>query len=346
MENTGLNRYESFYRKELLKIRDDRCWDNKEWHRATGVDQSVLDGIEAGEVTLDGETYKVLKELTEKSQELTMLRFLEPKIIVSWIHKGGTGKSTLASNLAYELSRRGFNVLAIDTDSQADMTSILYPEYIDNQTDMNFYDAFILADDFEEYISRTKYDNLHVISGSAKSEDLEKTLSTMKSDTRNKIFGKCLKNIMKRNYYDFIIVDMDKSAGMLNRAILEKADYIVTPIEASMFSLKALTTIKAQIEIVNETNPKLKILGMFFNKVDLRKKGVAEAKQIVEDMFPGCMLTNYLKAESNIENSQMEHMPLAEYARNFGRYTKATKQFVKLTDEIIQRITKCEMEDM
>lgn len=346
MENTEMNRHERFYQKELLKIRDKRCWDNKEWHRATGVEQSLLDNIETGKVVLDEEAFRILKELTEKSQEVTMLRFLEPKIIVSWIHKGGTGKSTLASNLAYELSKRGYNVLAIDTDSQADMTSILYPEYLEEENNLNFYDAFILVDDFEEYIRETQYDNLHVISGSAKSEDLEKTLSTMSIETRNKIFGKCLKNIMKRNYYDFIIVDMDKSAGMLNRAILEKADYILSPLEASIFSLKALTTIQAQLNIVNETNPKLKMLGMFFNKVDLRKKGVAEAKQIVEDVFPGCMFTNFLKAESTIENSQMEHMPLAEYARNFGKYTKATKQFVKLTDEIIQRIAELEMEGM
>lgn len=338
MENIDLNRYEKFYRNELLKLRDKKCWDNKEWHRAIGVEQSILEDIESGKVLLDAESFKMLKDLTEKSEQLNLLRFVEPKIIVSWIHKGGTGKSTLASNLAYELSRRGYNVLAIDTDSQADMTSVLYPDYLEAQKDMSFYDAFIMADDFQDYISKTNYDNLHVISGSAKSEDLEKTLSTLPVDKRSKIFSKCLKSIMNYNYYDFIIVDMDKSAGLLNRAILEKADYILTPLEASIFSLKALVTIKEQITIVNKTNPKLKMLGMFFNKVDLRKKGVAEARQIVEDMFPGCMLTNFLKAESNIENSQMEHMPLAVYAKTFGKYTKATKQFVKLTDEILQRI--------
>lgn len=344
MENTELNRQEKYYRDELLKLRDKRSWDNKEWHRAIGIDQSILDCIETGEMILNPESYRALKDLTEKCQQLVMLRFSKPRIIVSWIHKGGTGKSTLSSNLSYELSRRGYNVLAIDTDSQADMTSVLYPDYLDEPT-KNFYDSFIMHDDFKGYISKTEYDNLHIISGSAKSEDLEKTLATMPTNLRNKIFGKCLSSIMKENYYDFIIVDMDKSAGMLNRAILEKADYILTPLEASIFSLKALVTIQQQLEIVKDTNPKLKMLGMFFNKVDLRKKGVAEAKELVEELFPGCMLTNFLKAEANIENSQMEHMPLAVYARTFGKYTKATKQFVKLTDEIIQRIAKLEMEE-
>lgn len=344
MENTELDRQEKFYRNELLKLRDKRRWDNKEWHRAIGIDQTILDCIETGEMVLKQESYRALKELTEKSQQLIMLRFSEPRVIVSWIHKGGTGKSTLASNLSYELSRRGYNVLAIDTDSQADMTSVLHPDYL-NEPTKNFYDSFIMHDDFKGYISKTEYDNLHVISGSAKSEDLEKTLATMPVDLRNRIFGKCLSSIMRENYYDFIIVDMDKSAGMLNRAILEKTDYILTPLEASLFSMKALVTIQEQLKIVQKTNPKLRMLGMFFNKVDLRKKGVAEAKQIVEDLFPGCTLTNFLKAEANIENSQMEHMPLAVYAKTFGKYTKATKQFVKLTDEIIQRIAELEMEE-
>lgn len=343
MDIKGLSKQENYFRNELLKLRDEKNWDNKEWHRAIGLEQWILDDIESGEIVLDNETYETLQGLTEKAKELNLMRFTEPKIIVSWIHKGGTGKSTLASNLSYELSRRGYNVLDIDTDSQADLTSVINPEYLD-EPDKNFYDCFVLHDDFKKYISKTKYDNLHIISGSAKSEDLEKTLSTMPVEVRNKIFGMCLSTIMRENYYDFIIVDMDKSAGMLNRAILEKTDYIITPLEASIFSLKALVTIQEQLNIVQETNPKLKLLGMFFNKVDLRKKGVAEAKELVEEIFPGSMLTNFLKAEANIENSQMEHMPLAVYAKTFGKYTKTTRQFVKLTDEILGRIAESEQE--
>lgn len=343
MDIKGLSKQENYFRNELLKLRDEKNWDNKEWHRAIGLEQWILDDIESGEIVLDNETYETLQGLTEKAKELNLMRFTEPKIIVSWIHKGGTGKSTLASNLSYELSRRGYNVLDIDTDSQADLTSVINPEYLD-EPDKNFYDCFVLHDDFKKYISKTKYDNLHIISGSAKSEDLEKTLSTMPVEVRNKIFGMCLSTIMRENYYDFIIVDMDKSAGMLNRAILEKTDYIITPLEASIFSLKALVTIQEQLNIVQETNPKLKLLGMFFNKVDLRKKGVAEAKELVEEIFPGSMLTNFLKAEANIENSQMEHMPLAVYAKTFGKYTKTTRQFIKLTDEILGRIAESEQE--
>ena len=39
-------------RKMQIDLRDKRGWDNKDWHRAIGVDQRVLEGIDAGTVDL------------------------------------------------------------------------------------------------------------------------------------------------------------------------------------------------------------------------------------------------------------------------------------------------------
>ena len=40
------------------------------------------------------------------------------------IQKGGVGKSTLTSDICYTLARKGFKVLAIDTDPQASLSSL------------------------------------------------------------------------------------------------------------------------------------------------------------------------------------------------------------------------------
>lgn len=46
-------------------------------------------------------------------------------VLAVWSHAGGSGKSTLTRDLAYEMARRGYKVLVIDADPQANLTSWL-----------------------------------------------------------------------------------------------------------------------------------------------------------------------------------------------------------------------------
>jgi chromosome partitioning protein len=57
-------------------------------------------------------------------------------IILLGSQKGGVGKSTLASNIAVELSKRGSDVLLVDSDSQQHSVSDWY-SYREEQTELN-----------------------------------------------------------------------------------------------------------------------------------------------------------------------------------------------------------------
>lgn len=322
-------------RESLNKLLKTKKMDLKEWHRATGLNQWLLEGVLDGTLEIQEEFYNTICEITKSSQKLKLLRFPIPKVIVIWSHKGGTGKSTLASNLSFNFASRGYNVLAIDVDSQSDMSSVLHPKYLD-EPEKNFYEAFVMHQDFSDYIFHTSYDNLDLIAGSGKCEDLENTLSPLEPRLRNAIFDMCLKRIKTNNYYDFIIVDMDKTAGLLNKAILSQAHYVISPLECSIFSVKSVPPIIEQIEVVKKINPSLELLGIVFNKVDLRKKNVLDSQQLIEEMLPGIALDNYIKSDSSIENSQREHMPVGVYSRS----CKANKQIEKVADELLVRISE------
>lgn len=328
------------WKERMDKALKEKNWDMKDWHRALSLNQWSLENLmdmDVSELNKDA-LEQIYNDTKNASLDSRMLRFDNPVIIAMWTHKGGTGKSTTAINLSYELASRNYNVLAIDTDSQSDLTSVLYPEYLANEGS-TFYDAFMMREDLveDDYIIHTSYTNLDIVVGSAKSEGLEGSMSTMEEKYRNKIWNKCLKGIRKTNYYDFIIIDMDKSSGLMNKAILSEADYVLSPIESPIFAIKSVPPILAQIEEVKKSNPKLELLGLLFNKVDFRKKrSFLESTQLVEELAPGYVLKNFIKNDSNIDNSQKEHMPLGVYNRS----SVANKQMIDVVDELIEIIRK------
>lgn len=321
-------------RSELLELRNKKNWDNKEWGRATGIPKQFWDELEAGRIELEEEDYKTLKKKTREGKS-ELLRFKKPIIIGTWIHKGGTGKTTVISNLIYELTVRGYDVLAIDADSQADLSSVLYPNYLDTP-ECNFFDCFILHDNFKEHTCKTEYDHLHIVPGTAKSGDLDITIAPLPNETRRRIFSMCLREIITENFYDFIVIDMDKMAGVANKSMLEITDYLLTVVEPAMFASKAVIPIDQLMRIVKETNPKLELLGVILNKVDLRKKeAIEDTIQVVDRFFPGGRFENYMSTDGNLDRSQKVHVPIQVYKNS----CKASKQIRAITTEMLERIS-------
>lgn len=325
---------------KMRALLEKRKWDMKDWRRAVKQDQRVLENLINTDTTgLPQENLERLYESTKEAKlDKKMLCFDQPIMIAVWAHKGGTGKSTTVANVSYELSVMGYNVLVIDTDSQSDVSSVLYPKYL-QEPDVNFFDAFSICDDFvvDGYVRSTDYNGLDIVPGSGKCEALEGSMCVMEERLRDRIWPKCLKRAREENYYDFILVDMDKTVGVMNKSILAQADYVLSPIEAASFSTKALIPIMAQIEEMREKGAKLKMLGVFFNKVDMRKKkSFAESAELVDRLGEGKVLQTYIKLDSNVESSQKEYLPLGYYNRS----CTASKQTIELTKEILERIAR------
>jgi len=319
----------------LLGMRDKRKWDTKDWSRAVGLKQYVLEDVISGIISISKDDFKDLLLVTEKASSSGLMRFSEPIVILSWARKGGNGKTTIATNLTYHLGAMGYNTLGIDGDSQADMTSTFFPDYL-QMKEKNIYDAMIRRKDFRNYVIHTNYDNIDIVPGSGKTEELERTFSAMPEEIAMDTFKECLKDIIKENYYDFVVVDMDKTMGLLNKTFLNGAKYVLAIGECSFYSIKALIPVMERIEMIKGTNSKLDCLGLVFNKVDLRKGEVERAREDASGIFKWPILKTYISSDAAIENSQRATMPLGAYKNS----SRANKQFKKLTIEVLETIEK------
>ena len=339
-------------RKMLIDARDKRGWDNKDWHRAVGVDQRVLEGIDAGLIDISAPELKDLADLiylgTNQNELPEMLRFEKPQVIAFDIHKGGGGKTTLSVNIACELGRRGYNVLVIDADSQGDSTTTILPnETPENAAAENSYTKQIekknlfaclnsdfLTMDIRDHIISSQYDGLDIVASNTNLSKMDVMLSAM--DFREQMFARALEGLIQENYYDFVFVDMDKNIGLMNTTILCGCDYIMIPCECEMFHLKGLFVMDIQIEKVKRYNPKLKILGIVFNKVNMRKRSYEEARAAASSKFGNVVFDNMLRVDANIGNSQFEGQPVIVYNRS----CRASQEIRSIADEMLDRLKK------
>ena len=136
------------------------------------------------------------------------------KVIVIGSQKGGVGKTTTTLNLAYSLCSMGKKVLAIDFDSQANLSTCYG---IENTKDLEYTIGHLLMaqideeepEELEHYIQSK--DGVDFIPSSIYLSAVEAKLRTEMGAER--MLAEVLAPI--RDRYDYVLVDTAPSLGML-----------------------------------------------------------------------------------------------------------------------------------
>jgi len=86
--------------------------------------------------------------------------------------------------------------------------------------------------------------------------------------------------------YDFIIIDLPPSLGLITVNGLTAADWLLIPIELSFLSMDGLAQMMGVLYRVNaQLNPALRLLGILPVKCDLRTNLARSVKEEVEKNF-------------------------------------------------------------
>jgi len=247
-------------------------------------------------------------------------------------HKGGSGKTSIAVNLAHELARMGQKVLLIDIDPQADATARLGVNTFDidtNEKIPTLYDVLVRKWDSAKTILKVKK-NLDLIPGDL---DLEGCEIGELANIPNRESLLQRRVISRLHGYDYLIVDTPPSLGFMQLNALMACDRIYIALQTEYSAFAGIRKLFSKVEeIKEEVNPELEIRGIIctmYSRTNHHKAVVDLAKE----EFPRLVLDTVIPRTIGVANAELQGKALSE----FHPSSPAAKAYKSLAQEVISR---------
>ena len=258
-----------------------------------------------------------------------VLYLMTAKIISFGIQKGGSSKTTTSGVVSYLLSQ-DYKVLAIDMDSQGNLTEFLGRKDVASFSGQTILEA-MQTGDVTNYIFEIT-ESLHLVPA----DDLLATFSRwLYSDYRHGDRALVLHETLKtvRDDYDYIILDTPPALGDLTINSLAASDYVVAMFEASIFCYSALGRFLETCWHVREkVNPQLTVAGILRGLIDARRTDNKALISQVEEVYGEMCFQTVLR-----RNAAAGRLPITGFENN-SELPQAVAQYEEFLKELIARV--------
>ncbi len=254
------------------------------------------------------------------------------KVITVANNKGGVGKTMQCFQLATFLANKGYKVLTIDLDSQANLSSTLgvnvartlIPEWLIG--DVEAKDVIVPTEGKWDF-----HENLFIIPSSRHLASLSKLLILSESEVRKHAGRKerLLKlrlNEMEQDF-DYVVIDTPPMLGDELIMSLVASTKILIPTQAQDYSIDGLEELMDTFEIIKDTeNPEL-TFAIIPSMVNMRRKIERIRMDELSEMFDTTpVIRNLVEMQESISLKKPVFM--------MGKRSKSKEDYFKLWESI------------
>ena len=255
------------------------------------------------------------------------------KVIVIGSQKGGVGKTTTTLNLAYSLSSMGKKVLAIDFDSQANLTTCYG---VENTNELEYTIGHLMMAQIEEEVPENldayieSKDDVDFIPSSIYLSVVDTKLRTEMG--AEQMLAEVLNPIKDR--YDYVLVDTAPSLGMLTINALAAADEVIITVNPQLLAMMGLQDFLRTVgKIKKRINPTLTIAGILLTMCDSRTTLCKVLTEEVIGSFQGQIriFNSRIPSTVKVGESIYYSMPIALYSKKASAgvaYRKFAKELI------------------
>lgn len=234
------------------------------------------------------------------------------KIITIANNKGGVGKTMQSYQLSCFLANKGFKVLCVDLDSQANFSSTLGV-----QIQRSLICEWLIGDVEAKDIlipAQGKYDfykNITVIPSSRHLASLSKLLILSEDEVRKSAGRK--ERLLKirleklKEEFDYVVIDTPPMLGDELIMALVASDRVLIPTQAQDYSIDGLEELMDTFEIIKESeNPKL-TFSIIPSMVNVRRK---IERQRLEELKENFQITPVIRNLVEMQESVSIRRPI------------------------------------
>jgi chromosome partitioning protein len=242
--------------------------------------------------------------------------------------KGGTGKTTTSISLAAGLGRRGKRVLLIDTDSQANSSKVLLPNYQEIGKQQTIYTTILERNPLP--IHETGVPNVAIVPSHIllSNTDIELTTAIDHREARLKTQLDKVKGT-----YDFVIIDCPPTLSWLTINAFTASDRVIVVVSPGYFELDSIVQISKTIDEVQTIfNPQLQLLGFLFTMSD-PTINTTTSLQLLRQTYTDRVFATIIPRNVDIRDAHFQKQDIFAFnprAKSAQAYDKLIKELFSL----------------
>ena len=258
------------------------------------------------------------------------------KTIVLTNQKGGVGKTTSSSEFAYLFAKKGYKVILISFDQQGDLELQLN---IGDKKKYSLLDCMQAKCRIDEAVIHLEHFDFL-----ASDDDLSQADKLFPDTVDAFLFNDVIEWLEENLKYDFAIVDTAPSRSTLHRMALMAADYVLIPVDSSPGSLKGISKIKEDIDLLKKRKMShAVVLGTYMTstrKTNL-SKGIENQLEQLSTANGIVKFENSIRQTTCVGECKQFKLALNEY----GSQNNAAFDYRRLTNEILKRIEEFQLKE-